>query len=146
MKLSTNSRYGLRAMVDLAANYTGEPVALCDIARRQQISESYLEQTFATLRKAGFIRSAKGAQGGYAPAGDPADIGVGAVLRVLEGELSIIDDSPVYAGNDPVKRCIKALIWDAIDRKVAETVDSVTLADLAKEYMRMRGNALDYHI
>lgn len=146
MKLSTNSRYGLRAMVDLAANYNGIPVTLCDIAVRQHISDSYLEQTFSTLRKAGLIKSVKGAQGGYAPAGDPESIKVGTILRILEGDLSIIDDSPVYCGQDPIKQCIKSYIWDAIDSRVADVVDSVTLADLSEEYIRMRGDALEYSI
>lgn len=146
MKLSTNSRYGLRAMVDLAANYGGEPLALGDIARRQCISESYLEQAFATLRKAGLVRSARGAQGGYAPAADPATIRVGDILRALEGDLSIVDDSPAFAGSDAIKRCVRQTVWDAIDRKITETVDSLTLAGLAEEYGRMRGNALEYHI
>jgi Rrf2 family cysteine metabolism transcriptional repressor len=146
MKLTTSSRYGLRAMVDLAANYKGEPVALCDIAKRQRISESYLEQSFATLRKAGLIRSAKGAQGGYIPTDNPENLKAGTILRVLEGSLSIIDDSPVYAGSDPIKRCIKEKIWDAVDRGVSHAVDSVTLADLAGEYSRMRGNAQEYNI
>jgi len=146
MKLSTNSRYGLRAMVDLAANYGGEPVALRDIAKRQRISESYLEQAFSTLRKAGLLKSVKGALGGYAPADDPEYLKVGVILRVLEGDLSIIGNGSVYNGSDPVKRCIKATVWDAADRKITDTVDSVTLSDLAQEYKRMRGDALEYCI
>lgn len=146
MKLSTNSRYGLRAMVDLAANYEGDPVALRDIAKRQNISESYLEQAFATLRRAGLIRSVKGAQGGYIPAGNPENLKAGTILRALEGDLSIVDDSQVYTGDDPVKRCIKKHVWDAVDASVARVVDSVTLAELAGEYRRMRGNAQDYFI
>jgi Rrf2 family transcriptional regulator, cysteine metabolism repressor len=98
MKLSTNSRYGLRAMADLAANYTGAPVSLAEIAERQHVSLNYLEQAFAALRRAGLVRSAKGAQGGYAPAGDPKNVTVAAILRVLEGDLSIIDNTPVFRG------------------------------------------------
>lgn len=141
MKLSTNSRYGLRAMADLAANYTGQPVALCEIAERQQISESYLEQAFATLRKARLIRSTKGAQGGYAPAVPPESLPVGTILRVLEGELAITDGSEAFCGTDPIRRCVKEMVWDAIDDRIAQVVDSVTLAELAQEYRRMRGNA-----
>lgn len=146
MKLSTNSRYGLRAMVDLAANYAGEPVCLRDIAQRQHISESYLEQAFASLRRAGLIRSTKGAQGGYEPAQEPETLQAGAILRVLEGDLSIVDDSPVYAGEDPVKRCIKENVWNAIDQSILHVANSVTLADLAEEYRRMRGNAQEHII
>lgn len=143
MKLSTNSRYGLRAMVDLAANWAGEPVALCDIARRQHISESYLEQSFATLRRAGLVRSTKGAQGGYEPARSPQAIRAGAVLLALEGDLSIVSDSPVFHGDDPIQRCIRELVWDAVDLSILQAVDSVTLADMAGEYRRMRGDAQD---
>lgn len=141
MKLSTNSRYGLRALIDLAVHCTGEPVALCDIAERQHISESYLEQAFATLRRAGFIRSFKGSQGGYVPAEDFKNLKVGTVLRVLEGDLSIIDDSPVYTGDDAIKLCIKSVVWDVVDRNVSQVLDSVTLHDLAENYIRMRGDA-----
>jgi Rrf2 family cysteine metabolism transcriptional repressor len=146
MKLSTNSRYGLRAMVDLAANFNGEPVALRDIAQRQHISMSYLEQAFATLRKAGLIRSAKGARGGYIPAEDPEYLKAGTIIRALEGDLSIIDDSPVYDGGDFIKRRIKEKIWDAVDQSIARAVDAVSLASLAEEYKRMRGDAQEYAI
>lgn len=146
MKLSTNSRYGLRAMIDLAANCDGNPVSLRDIARRQNISENYLEQAFATLRRAGLIRSVKGAQGGYFPACSPESLKVGTILRVLEGNLSIIDVNQIYAGDDPIKRCIKKNVWDAVDAGITRVVDSVTLADLAAEYCRMRGNAQNYFI
>jgi Rrf2 family transcriptional regulator, cysteine metabolism repressor len=141
MKLSTNSRYGLRAMVDLAASYAGAPVSLSSIAERQLVSESYLEQLFAVLRKAGFVKSAKGAQGGYMPAEEPDSVRAGDILRVLEGDLSIIDDSPAYTGGDPVKRCIKARVWDEVNGQIARTLDSVTLGSLAEEYRRMRGDA-----
>lgn len=65
MKISTKGRYALRLMLDLATYNTGEPVSIKDIAKRQQISEKYLEQIIALLNKAGFVRSIRGAQGGY---------------------------------------------------------------------------------
>ena len=67
MKLSTNSRYGLRAMVDLAANYNGAPVALCAIAERQHISESYLEQAFSTLQESRAHQERQGRAGRVCP-------------------------------------------------------------------------------
>jgi Rrf2 family protein len=93
MKLSTKGRYGLRAMVDLAVHSSGEHVALYSIAERQNISENYLEQVFSILRKAGLVKSVKGAQGGYTLADKPSNISIGAILRVLEGDLSV----PRYA-------------------------------------------------
>ena len=65
MKISTKGRYGLRAMVDLAVSSVNEQVPLSTIAENQNISVSYLEQVFSTLRKAGLVKSIKGAQGGY---------------------------------------------------------------------------------
>ena len=140
MKLTTNSRYGLRALVDLIANYDGTPVALCAIAQRQCISESYLEQAFATLRRAGFVRSARGAQGGYSPAIDPSTTTAATVLRALEGSLSIIDNTPAFRSDDAIKHCIRTRLWDPVDAAIERTLN-VTLRDLAEEYLRMRGNA-----
>lgn len=65
MKISTKGRYGLRALVDLASHSTSEAVSLASVANRQKISVNYLEQVFATLRKAGLVKSIKGPQGGY---------------------------------------------------------------------------------
>lgn len=139
MKLTTNSRYGLRALVDLVANYHGTPVALCAIAARQCISESYLEQAFATLRKAGFVRSARGAFGGYYPAVDPAKTTAATVVRVLEGSLRIIDHGALQ-NDDPIKRSIRTLLWEPMDAAIVSTLD-ITLDQLAREYLRMRGDA-----
>ena len=142
MKLSTNSRYGLRAMVDLIALYKGVPVALSDIAERQQISGSYLEHTFSMLRKADYVFSARGNQGGYIPSTGVEEKRVGDLLRILEGNLSIIDSGPTYTGPDPMKRCLRENVWDVVNQRMALVVDSTLLSDLAEE-MRMRGSALE---
>ena len=65
MRISTNGRYALRLMLDLALNNTGEPISLKDIARRQEISDKYLEQIISVLNKAKYVKSIRGAQGGY---------------------------------------------------------------------------------
>ena len=71
MKISTKGRYAVRVMLDLALNDTGEYVKVREIAKRQEISEKYLEQIIAVLNKAGYVRSTRGAQGGYKIAKDP---------------------------------------------------------------------------
>ena len=73
MKISTKGRYALRLMLDLALNNTGEAVSLKDIARRQDISDKYLEQIISILNKAGYVRSIRGAQGGYMLRGPPKE-------------------------------------------------------------------------
>ena len=91
MRISTKGRYGLRAMMDLAAYSNGGHVSLSSIAKRQMISTNYLEQVFSVLRNAGLVKSIKGAQGGYVLAKKPSEIRIGTILRVLEGYLSVVD-------------------------------------------------------
>ena len=91
MKLSTKGRYGLRALIDLA-QYSGEaPVSITSISSRQDISERYLEQLMAMLKKAGIVSSVRGAGGGYILAKDMKDISAGDILRALEGSLEPVD-------------------------------------------------------
>lgn len=140
MKISTKGRYGLRAMVDLAVNSQGSHVSLNSIAERQEVSENYLEQVFSTLRKAGLVRSIKGAQGGYILAADPSEITVGRVLRALEGSLSVVDETEGQDGTEQgIQACIRKHVWDRINKCINETVDSITLEDLADEYRKLTG-------
>lgn len=135
MKISTKGRYGLRAMVDLAVNASVEHVALNAVAERQNISMNYLEQVFAGLRKAELVKSVKGAQGGYTLARKPGNIKVGDILRVLEGNLSVIDESETNnVGNKSIQYCLKQSVWDKIDDSINAVVDSITLEDLVHEY------------
>lgn len=141
MKLSTKGRYGLRAMVDLAANYAGDHVSLCSIADRQNISENYLEQVFSILRKANLVKSVKGAQGGYTLPELPSNTKVGTILRALEGNLAVVDEdaednaSPQKA----IRECIKVNVWDKMNESLNNVVDSITLEDLVNEYKKMKG-------
>lgn len=142
MKFSTKGRYGLRAMIDLAV-YSNEEqhVALGSIAQRQGISTNYLEHVFSELRKSGLVKSIKGAQGGYLLSESPSDIKVGRILRVLEGSLTVIDeDSDNTAGSESVIRnCIKTSVWDKMNARLNELVDSLTLEDLAYDYRERNG-------
>ena len=91
MKLSTKGRYGLRALIDLARYSEMEPVSISCIAERQNLSERYLEQLMSLLKKAGLIKSIRGAGGGYVLAKDAGEISVGDVLRALEGSLEPVE-------------------------------------------------------
>ena len=91
MKLSTKGRYGLRAAVDLALFSKEGPISISTIAAREGLSESYLEQLFAKLKKAGLISSIRGINGGYQLAKPAGEISVGDVLRALEGEMVVVD-------------------------------------------------------
>lgn len=88
MKISTKGRYAMRVMVDLAMSPKDEYVKVKDIAKRQAISEKYLEQIIGVLGRAGVLRSARGAKGGYRLAKDPSEYTVEEILRLTEGSLA----------------------------------------------------------
>ncbi|HEX2944380.1 MAG TPA: Rrf2 family transcriptional regulator [Clostridia bacterium] len=139
MKLSTKGRYGLRAMLDLAINAAGDHVSLYNIAERQGISENYLEQVFSALRKAGLVKSVKGAQGGYILADKPSRTTVGTILRALEGDLTVVDEEKENAAGNLVIGCIKEKVWDRMNECLNKVVDSITLEDLLLDYRKMEG-------
>ncbi len=143
MKISAKGRYGLRAIIDLAINSTGDHVALYSIAQRQDISENYLEQMFSTLRKAGIVKSVKGAQGGYILASMPSEIKLGTVLRALEGNLSIVDEDSEISGGELsiIQRCLKEALWDKINGEINEVVDSITIEDIVNEHRKKNENS-----
>lgn len=147
MKLSTKGRYGLRAMLDLALNSRGDHVALNTIAERQNISPNYLEQVFSLLRKAGLVKSVKGAQGGYV-LGDSANrITVGQILRSLEGNLIVADDKAEDEALNSVEFCLRKQVWEKINESINKVVDSITLEDLVVDFGKMHGNmSLMYYI
>ena len=91
MKISTKGRYALRIMLDLALSDTGKPVRVKDIARRQEISEKYMEQIISVLNKAGFVRSIRGPQGGYNIARKPSEYTAGIIIRLTEGSMVQVD-------------------------------------------------------
>lgn len=118
-------------MLDLAIYNTGEPVSLKDVARRQQISEKYLEQIISVLNKAGFVRSVRGAQGGYMLTKEPAEYTVGSVLRLTEGDLAPVS----CVGMDSVDcdrrdGCVTVRIWEQLNEAVNNVVDNITVADM----------------
>ncbi len=143
VKISSKGRYGLRAMVDLALNTNGGHVALCSIAERQGISLNYLEQVFSALKKAGLVRSIKGAQGGYILGESPANLKVGTILRALEGQLSVIDEGTenLGAGHISIDHSIKVNVWDKMNERINSLVDSITLEDLVEYHKKMIGTA-----
>ncbi|MFR8547773.1 MAG: RrF2 family transcriptional regulator [Lachnospiraceae bacterium] len=136
MKVSTKGRYALRMMLDLATNQTGEPVRLRDVARRQKISEKYLEQIAAILNKAGFVRSVRGPQGGYLLQKVPEAYTVGMILRLTEGSLAPVgcvgeDPAGFCAGECQMARaCVTRRLWKQLNDAINGVVDRVTLADL----------------
>jgi Rrf2 family protein len=133
MKISTKGRYALRLMLDLAVNYTGEYISIKTIAARQGISEKYLEQIIAQLNRAGYVKSVRGAQGGYMLSKDPSEYTVGMILRLLEGSLAPVNC--LEENNcERISRCVTMEVWEKIQRAIDEVVDNISLADLVARY------------
>ena len=132
MKISTKGRYGLRALVDLAVNVSGQPVPLTAIAARQRMSVNYLEQVFGQLRRGGILQSTKGAGGGYSLSRDPSCITVREILEVLEGPFCITN-ADRDGREDKISRAVRALLWEEIDRRTACLLEEKTLNDLIKK-------------
>lgn len=131
MKISTKGRYALRLMIDLAMNSVGEPVSLKDVAKRQGISEKYLEQIISVLNRAGYVKSIRGAQGGYLLRRAPEEYTVGMILRLTEGSLAPV--TCVEDGDFPCERqenCVTVILWKKINEAINSVVDSITLQDL----------------
>ena len=131
MKISTKGRYALRLMIDLAMNSVGEPVSLKDVAKRLGISEKYLEQIISVLNRAGYVKSIRGAQGGYLLRRAPEEYTVGMILRLTEGSLAPV--TCVEDGDFPCERqenCVTVILWKKINDAINSVVDSITLQDL----------------
>lgn len=142
MKLSTKGRYGLRAMIDLAVYSEQEPVSIQSIAERQNISERYLEQLMASLKKAGLVVSVRGAGGGYQLARPVIGISVGDVLRALEGDLRAVicnaqgsDDG----GCENADFCVTRYVWQRINEGITHAVDTMYLNQLVEESKKIKG-------
>lgn len=144
MKLSTKGRYGLRALIDLAQHSENEPVSITNIAARQGISERYLEQLMSMLKKAGLIKSIRGAGGGYVLNKKLDEISVGDVLRALEGTLEPVECSGLHPeeGCSSSNECVTKYVWKKINDSINQTVDEMKLDQLVAESKIMQaGNS-----
>ena len=129
MKLTTKGRYAVTAMLDLALHYEQGAVTLADIARRQGISLSYLEQLFARLRRNGLVDSIRGPGGGYNLAMHPSKISVAQIVHAINENI----DATRCAGEkncDGEERCLTHYLWEDLSERIHEFLSGITLADL----------------
>jgi Rrf2 family protein len=138
MRISTKGDYGVRALIELTHRYGQGTVQSAEIAARQHIPEPYLDQLLTTLRKAGFIRSVRGPQGGHALIRPPEEIKLSEVIRTLEGSLS-----PVAHLHDEGHQCRAAHeVWHRVEDATCKILDGVSIGDLAArelQYHRQGG-------
>lgn len=138
MKISTRGRYALRIMLDIAVNGGDGPVSFRDVSQRQGISVKYMEQIGSILTRAGFLRSVRGAQGGYYLVGKPSVITVGDILRVTEGQFHLTPCTEADSACDRTPDCMTYPLWNELNRAILNVVDNTTLQDLIDENARRR--------
>ncbi len=144
MKLSTRIRYGVRAMLELAANQSKEPLRIKTIAHRQGISVKYLEQLMAMLKSAGFVRGIRGSRGGYILAKPANQIKLSDVFEALEGPVTTVEclENENYCAR--VADCLTRQLWVEVQQAIMNVLQSVTLQDLVDRAKDKR--TLNYQI
>jgi Rrf2 family protein len=144
MKVSMKGDYGVRALVELAHHFGEGPVQSAAIASRQSIPEPYLDQLLTSLRRAGFIRSVRGPQGGHALIRDPHDLKLSEVIVALEGSLA-----PIACLDDPegcrtTTTCSLRPVWQEVEAATVKVLENITIADIAER--ERAGNVARYAI
>lgn len=142
MRLSTKGRYAVMAMADLAGNEGGtRPVSLAEIAKRQEISLSYLEQLFAKLRKGGLVRSVRGPGGGYRLSRPAAELRIADIIVAVDEPIAATrckTGSPIGC-TGTTSRCVTHDLWEELGRQIHVFLSSVSLADVIEK--RVLGRA-----
>lgn len=146
MRISTKGRYGARLMLELALYYGKGPVLLKDIAKREEISEGYLEHLLPPLKAAGLVNSSRGAHGGYTLAKTPSEITLREVVQALEGPLSPAECVHTPNVCQRVRSCVTRDIWKKLGEKISQTLESVTLKDMVEMQKNKGETSLIYNI
>jgi Rrf2 family transcriptional regulator, cysteine metabolism repressor len=148
MKISTKGRYGVRALIDLAAYGSGNsPVYLSDIAKRQNVSEKYLEHIFSALLKSGLVKAFRGRKGGYLLNRNPEGITLNEIISVLEGPCSLVDCVADEKACPKSDICVTRDVWKALGNRIEEVLKGYTLASLLEmQKEKTQKDSLMYYI
>ena len=141
MRISTKGRYGTMAMLDLALHYGEGPILVKDIARRQYISERYLEHLLISLKVAGMVRSARGTRGGFALAKPPSQINLNEIIRALEGSMSPTECVDAPEAYPRAGLCVIHDLWVEVKAAIASVLESTTLQDLVERQVSKESTA-----
>lgn len=131
MRISTRGQNAIKLMFDIATYDNGEPVKLRDIAKRQNISEKYLEQIVSALQKASLVKSFKGSRGGYMLQYPPKKYTVGYILKAVEGDITPTDcvgENSVVCEN--MRNCVSHRLWQKLYTAINDVLEGITLADM----------------
>lgn len=142
MRLTVKSEYALLALIDLARRDRDEPASAREVAERQAIPVRFLEQLFASLRRAGIVRAVRGAKGGFALERDPAAVRILDIVEAVEGPLrSTVCDSGRQSTCARSDVCAAGVLWDRASRALREVFEDTTLADLASAQSALESGA-----
>ena len=144
MKLSTRTRYAVRAMIELARHELTRPLQLKIIAERQEISVKYLEQLMAVLKSAGLIKSIRGSKGGYVLARAPNQIALSDILHCVEAPITTVECVEDSASCARAADCAAREIWRRVEQAIEQVLQSITLQDVAD--MALKTKQSDYQI
>ncbi len=146
MKLSTKGRYAVMALADLAVRSTGKPVSLADIATRQEISLSYLEQLFGKLRRGGLVKSVRGPGGGYLLSRQASETRISDIVLAVDEPIKTVRcnlGSPKGCRSDE-SRCITHDLWAELGNQIYLYLSSVSLEDVVSR--RVLGSSGLFHV
>lgn len=133
MKMSTKGRYGLRVMVELAAQHGQGTVLAENIAENQNISENYIHLLVKQLKEAGLIHATRGRNGGYAISRDPEKITVLDVINAMEGKISVVECTSNTAFCNRNVTCVTREVWVSVNQAVEKALQSITIAQLVSK-------------
>jgi len=146
MRLSTKGRYAVMAMADLAGHEgANRPVSLAEIAKRQEISLSYLEQLFAKLRKGGLVKSVRGPGGGYRLSRPAAEVRVADIILAVDEPMTATRCEPgsPKGCTGTTTRCVTHDLWEELGRQIHVFLSSVSLADVVEKRVLGRAKPAD---
>ena len=138
VKISTKGQYALQLMLDLAIHDTGEYITVKSIAKRQNLSDKYLEQIITMLSRANFVKSTRGAKGGYRLTNPPEAYTVGMILRAMEGSLAPLTCIEDDGDCTHVEECLLCGVWRQINDAINDVIDHITLEDLVRQYQNTK--------
>lgn len=140
MKLNTKTRYGIRSMIELAMNWGGKGIFQKDISERQQISYKYLDHIISALKTKGLITNVEGKKSGYKLSRQPEDITVYDIYKAFEPALQIVDCIGIDGECDNKEKCASQDLWCALNKKIIEHLDAITLKELSDKQEALQNN------
>ena len=134
LKFSTKARYGLRVLIILGVYYNKKLLQIKDIAEREDLTEKYLEQIFISLKAANFVKSVRGAKGGYYLSKNPSEITIREIIERLEGSLFPTDCAENSSVCSRSFCCVTTDLWKELGNMIYQFLENKTLRDLVDAY------------